>query len=435
MSDTFDLSSLFPGTAGAQLQRQFVGKWFLDNARTKSDPNGVWVEPIGELHNREDQAVWWDWVQREQVEIIDDATWKSLELLSPNGAVSAYSTGDGSTTFRAPSVGNDGGFIRAKGKAVTDPVILNIGFADKLAHHKHLTPTSASSGLGYLYNVAPFGSLVVGPMYTRKTVITSAVAPEDQYNGFMLTSDETYHESGETTPKGMWGKYFIYTGKDIPIYTDINQPKVVNRNLFINSDESVNQDNVTNWASVTARTGPGTGYGFDMTIKIDANTKTQIIEEGEFVPDTIHTMSWYVGNDRFSKQVTSPSSGHWESSDLHMPINAIRYKLEKGSLLTDWEPDGWQVNLSKCQRHYEKGYDTQETYGQANASVGQSVNFKVTKRSVPNVTVADAGSVWTKGDPSVINPIRLDSARIKQSKDSASGHYLHSISWVADARL
>lgn len=427
MSETFDLSNIFQNAGSAQLQRQFVGKWFLDNARTKSDPNGVWVEPIGELHSREDQAVWWDWIQREQAEIIDDATWKSLELLSPNGAVSAYSTGDGSTTFRAPSVGNDGGFIRAKGKAVTDPVILNIGFQDQI---QNITGSGVSISHP-LPRTGAFGDTGGGNIDTL-----SSTGDNYPLRGFDFDASRVARTGTETHPKGMWGKYFIYTGKDIPIYTDIKQPRVVNRNLFINSDESVNQDNVTNWASVTARTGPGTGYGFDGTIKIDDNTKTQIIEEGEFVPDTIHTMSWYVGNDRFSKQVTSPSSGHWESSDLHMPINAIRYKLEKGPLLTDWVPDGNRISLANCMRLYEKG--TSRIAGTSSAALGETIYLKVPKRIPVTGLNINAGNFYNTQN--IESKVYLESLNTSNQffafgNPLSAGFMFGTFDWVVDTRL
>lgn len=72
-------------------------------------PSLNWVRKDGTLLARAAYPVLWEWVVNSQAPI-SDAEWLTLESAPNNGIVSKYSTGDGDTSFRVPTVGLGGIF-------------------------------------------------------------------------------------------------------------------------------------------------------------------------------------------------------------------------------------------------------------------------------------------------------------------------------------
>lgn len=255
MSETFDLSSLFQGSATAQLQRQFVGSEhnFAPNTKLESE----WVAKDGSLLSRTEYAVLWEWVQRTQAgNLLSDSAWQAKKTSSPIGAVANYSIGDGSTNFRVPTTGK-GGFSRSLGTDGATVGTVESGFDDQIQNlvgtftlHGSADGTAIYSVDGVFSNSKPIqgkykdgGSKLTGSAYSQTIV---------DFNASSVARTGT-----ETTPQGFYVKTFIYTGRDIPNYTDLSVPRVVGKNLLINGDFSVWQRGTsftnTSWAYTVDR--------------------------------------------------------------------------------------------------------------------------------------------------------------------------------------
>lgn len=190
--------------------------------------DAAWVKVAGQILSRAAYPALWARVKL-MGNYVSDAEWLAIKVASPNGAVSVYSSGDGSTTFRMPTVGEDGGFIRATG---TDPVLnalrdLQGGFDHQTEEHKHGTPivdaTSVAGRVGVAANFSennyPFGYRTFGDIedaiyanvpynYLNFTVGTDV--PSGLIS--LLTSAATFDHSGETHPKGMFGTLYVFSG-------------------------------------------------------------------------------------------------------------------------------------------------------------------------------------------------------------------------------
>ena len=215
-----------------------------------------------------------------------------------------------------------------------------------------------------------------------------------------------------------------------------------NRNLIINGDMKIAQRGKT-----TAEVATGE-YGWDRWKKTDGGM-TQVIEDLNFEPNTVYTLS---GEGVTTQQLTSPSSGHWTLPDI--PLDARKIQLEEGTVATPFENRPYDVELARCQRYYEKSYNqsTVPGTGEASGAVASvssnlaptqapGVSFKVTKRAIPTMAiynattgeigksyrVADAASVDTSfssiGEHGVVH-INVPS--------SANGYYFH---YTANAEL
>ncbi len=117
-------------------------------------------------------------------------------------------------------------------------------------------------------------------------------------------------------------------------------------NILINGNFSVNQRGVADWASVAVGE-----YGWDRFRKVSSTTIRQPVEDGGYVPSVTYTLS-HSGNPT-GTQITSPASGHWDSSDLDIPNTVEWVKLELGTVATEFVPDPPQENLAKCQRYFQ----------------------------------------------------------------------------------
>jgi hypothetical protein len=102
----FNFNELYNNQGSKTLQKQFIGASFQFPPNTLN-LGSEWIPEEGALILRSAYPRLWEWVQLTQGgQLLSDTDWLLLETNSPNGAVSVYSSGDGSTTFRVPSVGD-----------------------------------------------------------------------------------------------------------------------------------------------------------------------------------------------------------------------------------------------------------------------------------------------------------------------------------------
>jgi len=116
------------------------------------------------------------------------------------------------------------------------------------------------------------------------------------------------------------------------------------KNKLINGEVTrINQRGVANWAAVA-----NGDYGYDRWKKIDASNMTQIIEVGNFRPNTVHTLS---GIGVTTQQITSPASGNWTLPNI--PIAATNVQVEEGLEATPFEVRhiGFEMNL--CEWYFK----------------------------------------------------------------------------------
>jgi hypothetical protein len=127
----------------------------------------------------------------------------------------------------------------------------------------------------------------------------------------------------------------------------------------------------------------------------------QIIEDGNYEPNTQYTLSWEGGT---TKTVTSPASGHWNMKDSfavsELPSwSSKKIQLEKGDTATDFELEDVGTTLAKCQRYY------QAQQGTISMTAGKSVSkdlwfpWMTEMRMVPAVSVGSPDSVPTTITP------------------------------------
>jgi hypothetical protein len=156
-----------------------------------------------------------------------------------------------------------------------------------------------------------------------------------------------------------------------------------NRNVLINGNLRINQRGVTIAAAAVGQYGP------DRWKKVDASHMTQIVEDVNFVPGAVYTLS---GTGVTTQQLTAPASGHWTLPNI--PITATNIQLELGTVATPFERRSYGQELALCQRYYEK-LDA-EVAG-ADSSVSRTTwHFKVTKRTTA-ILVAGVGSLINLG--------------------------------------
>jgi hypothetical protein len=95
------------------------------------------------------------------------------------------------------------------------------------------------------------------------------------------------------------------------------------RNILINGEVSrINQrDFDGNWSGLSDG-----DYGYDRWKRADASNISQVVEEGNFIPDAEYVLS---GTNVTTQVVTAPSSGNWT---ITVPNTASYVQLERGSV-------------------------------------------------------------------------------------------------------
>jgi hypothetical protein len=158
-----------------------------------------------------------------------------------------------------------------------------------------------------------------------------------------------------------------------------------NRNVLINGNLRINQRGVTIAAAAVGQYGP------DRWKKVNASQMTQIVEDVNFIPGAVYTLS---GTGVTTQQLTAPASGHWTLPNI--PITATNIQLELGTVATPFERRSYGQELALCQRYYEKSAGV--IGGGLMTNTGSSYRqfpyvFKVEKRNTPIITQTwDAGT-------------------------------------------
>ncbi len=160
----------------------------------------------------------WEWVQVHTNILKTEAEWQALKTSSPIDAVPYYSSGNGSTTFRVPTVGT-GGFTRSLGSEIRSDV--GTGFGSQIENHKHILPIGYADNDGYfgLVNHASIDNANAGG-YGFEDNFDSAqklkFSATDGNTGSGTTrpksSPDTYDNTGETSPQGFYVETYIYSG-------------------------------------------------------------------------------------------------------------------------------------------------------------------------------------------------------------------------------
>lgn len=226
-----NIQDAFPkGQPSQRLNKESIGAWFKFDANA-TNVSDLYVRPVGQLLSRSEYPEFWEWVQNSRDDLLDDTSWLAVKAASPNGAVSNYSNGDGSTTFRIPSTGNtedgSGVFFRDKG-SITDPVLLNVGQQDNTPEHGHVTnmlnvsgPAGTTANIGN-NNAEFWGTTTIG-VYSH-AFQSVAVTPRTGSSSEDLanTSDFMVSKDGsQTQPNNMLMSYYIYTGKGTASYSPL----------------------------------------------------------------------------------------------------------------------------------------------------------------------------------------------------------------------
>lgn len=129
-------------------------------------------------------------------------------------------------------------------------------------------------------------------------------------------------------------------------------------------------------------------YGYDMWAKASAMTMCQLIESGNFRPNTIHTLS---GIGVTTQQITSPASGNWK---IEVPQGATNVQVEEGLQATPFEVRPISFELAQCQRYLWRGL-TSVGYSfsawAAAAFMSFIVDFRTQLRTTPSLTFVSPG--------------------------------------------
>jgi hypothetical protein len=207
----------------------------------------------------------------------------------------------------------------------------------------------------------------------------------------------------EASPQGVGGSYVAKAGDTMTgnlTVPSLNGGQLAGfRNVLINGNLAINQRNVTIAAAAVG------AYGPDRWKKVDASSMTQIVEEGNFAPSAVYTLS---GSGVTTQQLTAPASGNWTLPNI--PITATNIQLEPGTVATPFELRPVGVELHLAQRYYQRrsGYFESCKASPAVTRSGSVFVFTTqSMRSVPTVTFYDlagaAGKITTTVETSNYN--------------------------------
>lgn len=122
----------------------------------------------------------------------------------------------------------------------------------------------------------------------------------------------------------------FYSGRNILINANLNSEFVVNQRAF-------------------GGTWVVGDYGYDRWKGKAGGLIEQPIEEGNYKPDSVYTLS--VDNE-IPVQVKSPSSGTWDL-DIDILETTLQIQLELGHIVTEFEFVNSALQLLRCQRYYQ----------------------------------------------------------------------------------
>ena len=198
-----------------------------------------------------------------------------------------------------------------------------------------------------------------------------------------------------------------------------------NRNLIINGNLTVNQRGLS-IASVA--TG---AYGEDRWKKT-AGGMTQIIEEVNYLPSTVYTLS---GTNVTTQQITSPALGNWTLPDIAVTARLIQ--LELGDTATPFEHRSYGQELALCQRYFVN--EVRGIWsGTTTNTVPQYVHssYPVEMRAAPTCTI-DATGVAVVGFPATpsLNVSRRKDLLVQNTANATTAYGYFNYHVTADAEL
>ena len=131
-----------------------------------------------------------------------------------------------------------------------------------------------------------------------------------------------------------------------------------------------------------------------------------------------HTTTWYTTNDS--------------------TIDITGVQLEVGSVATDFEHRSFGQELALCQRYYEEGMISQQSYVNSQQNIGVPAKYTTTKRAAATVTFTDdatpsSGNVASVSSVSV-HRNRVDGA-FSYTDSSGAGNYYFYYIYKASAEL
>jgi hypothetical protein len=159
-------------------------------------------------------------------------------------------------------------------------------------------------------------------------------------------------------------------------------------------------------------------YGYDMWAKASATTMCQLIEDGNFRPNTVHTLS---GIGVTTQQITSPASGNWK---IEVPQGATNVQVEEGLQATPFEVRPISFELAQCQRYLWRGLGMKNyTFNAwtAGAYMGFNVAFPVQMRVVPALTINSTGATITNATSGVTDYPTVSGFRYVVTATAAGG--------------
>lgn len=123
----------------------------------------------------------------------------------------------------------------------------------------------------------------------------------------------------------------------------------------------------------------------------------QIVEEGNYEPNTVYTLSW---DGAEPQQATSPASGHWNIKNSFSVLpqwSSKKIQLEKGDTATEFEFEDIGTTLTKCQRYcelidlpYQGVYFPSMLSGGLGIQAHGNIHFLVEKRDIPTSPPLDS---------------------------------------------
>lgn len=235
-------------------------------------PGEMWVPKDGSELLRSSYPALWAWAQLKGL-VVTEEKWQELKAASHGGAVAVYSSGDGSTTFRVPNIGEYGMVQRPipNGQDVSSDDY-KIGHADQnkahthtatfkgsaLPAHNHTLTLQQAAGNGWHSSTQPFwgGDVVTRNGGTATMSSTSAGTP---------TGAVTVDSSGdETLMKHMWCSIWIYSGNNATLLPPLT-PDVVEQVELNKKNIEDHELRITDLES-----GKGSGSGVPKFQVIDA---------------------------------------------------------------------------------------------------------------------------------------------------------------------
>ncbi|MGV3000793.1 prophage tail fiber N-terminal domain-containing protein [Vibrio sp. E150_018] len=193
-----------------------IGDIITRSPLTADDFSDCHIRCVGQELLRADYPKVWQMIEDSQSTILDDTTWLAVKASSYNGSVSAFSSGDGSTTFRMIDEG-DGGFDKSTGD-VTDVSVLQEGFQDQIVNITGGV-SAFSGGENTAFFGTGYGVLDSDTELPNLDTVSGNIGGSTRNRNVTLDASRQVNTGSEVQPKGQYRKYFMYIGSSIADFT------------------------------------------------------------------------------------------------------------------------------------------------------------------------------------------------------------------------